>query len=250
MAVLAAVLVAGAILTWPKHTTSTDRLKQLLLRTSVVEPTEPWPVAQEDHPHSRSRQLLIGGAVGLMSQIVIGGTAGVVVGALLAIAASTIVMRREPPAVRRRRDKTTADLPFAVDLMVACLRAGQPIGSALDAAAHGVAGPLGERLAWVGGQIRLGAAPQAAWATLAGERSLAPLSRTMTRAVLSGAPVAEALVRLADDARQEARATASAAARRVGVQVVAPLGLCFLPAFVLLGIVPVVAGLMSQIVLP
>lgn len=33
------------------------------------------------------------------------------------------------------------------------------------------------------------------------------------------------------------------APRRVGVLAVAPLGLCFLPAFVLLGIVPVVVGL-------
>jgi hypothetical protein len=36
----------------------------------------------------------------------------------------------------------------------------------------------------------------------------------------------------------------------VGVKAVAPLGLCFLPAFVLLGIIPVVAGLASAIILP
>ena len=36
---------------------------------------------------------------------------------------------------------------------------------------------------------------------------------------------------------------AEQAARRVGVLAVAPLGLCFLPAFVLLGVVPVVIGL-------
>jgi hypothetical protein len=37
------------------------------------------------------------------------------------------------------------------------------------------------------------------------------------------------------------------AAQRVGVHAVAPLALCFLPAFVLLGIVPLVVGLAQQL---
>jgi pilus assembly protein TadC len=72
----------------------------------------------------------------------------------------------------------------------------------------------------------------------------------MSRAAQSGAPVAEVLTRLADDAREASRAASVAAARSVGVKAVAPLGLCFLPAFVLLGIIPVVAGLASAIVIP
>jgi pilus assembly protein TadC len=143
-----------------------------------------------------------------------------------------------------------ADLPFAVDLMVACVRAGQPLGGAIDATAQALGGPLGERLAWVGGRVRLGADPESAWSALAGERPLGSLARAMSRAAASGSPVADVLIRLADDARHEARAGSSAAARRVGVQAVAPLGLCFLPAFVLLGIVPVIAGLATQVLLP
>ncbi|MCW2777557.1 MAG: hypothetical protein JWN17_1282, partial [Frankiales bacterium] len=52
-----------------------------------------------------------------------------------------------------------------------------------------------------------------------------------------------AVARLAADARAEARSAAEQRARRAGVLAVAPLGLCFLPAFVLLGVVPVVVGL-------
>ena len=48
---------------------------------------------------------------------------------------------------------------------------------------------------------------------------------------------------MAADVRAEYRSAAEQAARRVGVLAVAPLGLCFLPAFVLLGVVPVVVGL-------
>jgi hypothetical protein len=52
-----------------------------------------------------------------------------------------------------------------------------------------------------------------------------------------------AVSRLAAEVRAERRSAAEQAARRVGVLAVAPLGLCFLPAFLLLGVVPVVVGL-------
>ncbi|WP_246268186.1 type II secretion system F family protein [Acrocarpospora macrocephala] len=142
------------------------------------------------------------------------------------------------------------DLPFAADLIVACLRAGQPLTAAAETAARAVNGPLGECLFWVSAQMRLGADPSTAWSALAEERPLASLARTMSRAVDSGAPVADVLTRLADDARHTTRSASSAAARRVGVQAVAPLGLCFLPAFVFLGIIPVVAGLATQVLTP
>jgi pilus assembly protein TadC len=60
----------------------------------------------------------------------------------------------------------------------------------------------------------------------------------MARSLDTGAPAAEALTRLADDLRRERRTLADQAARSVGVRAAAPLGLCFLPAFVLVGIVP------------
>jgi pilus assembly protein TadC len=267
--IFVAVLVATATLAWPKRVNPADRLARLAAAawpasrgemTSEVPPApqiagDPalgWPEAPESRSAATAKRqmFVVAGCVALMSYLLFGDALGIVVGTLLAIIVVAVSRRREAPDVRRRRERISAELPFAVELMVACLRAGQPVGAALDAAAHAVGGPLGERLAWVGSQVRLGAEPRDAWATLAGDGSLAALSRTMTRAVLSGAPVADALARLSEDARQQARATASAAARRVGVQVVAPLGLCFLPAFVLLGIVPVVAGLMGQIVLP
>ncbi|MDH2426728.1 type II secretion system F family protein [Sphaerisporangium sp. TRM90804] len=183
----------------------------------------------------------------LAGLLVVGGAPGLVVGACAGGAAVVVVRRREPVEVRHRRARLVADLPFAADVMVACLRAGQPVTGAVETAADAVGGPLGDSLAWVGGQLRLGAAPEAAWSALKGDRALSGLVLGMTRAASSGAPVADVLTRLADDARRKGRAEASAAARRAGVQVVAPLGLCFLPAFVLLGIVPVVAGLAGQV---
>jgi pilus assembly protein TadC len=98
----------------------------------------------------------------------------------------------------------------------------------------------------VAAALEVGTPPDRAWAALSGghdDDPLAAAARALARAAEGGAPVAAAVSRLADDARRRARADGEAAARRVGVVAVAPLGLCFLPAFVLLGVVPVVAGL-------
>ncbi|WP_204039336.1 type II secretion system F family protein [Acrocarpospora phusangensis] len=194
--------------------------------------------------------ILIAGPTAVLAYLIVGGLPGVIAAATAAVAVVTLIRRREPPASRRRRERMIADLPFAADLMVACLRAGQPLTAAAETAATAVGGPLGARLSWVSAQTRLGADPSTAWSALAEDRPLASLARTMSRAVDSGAPVADVLTRLADDARHATRSASSAAARKVGVQAVAPLGLCFLPAFVFLGIIPVVAGLATQVLTP
>ncbi|GIH39025.1 hypothetical protein Mco01_20250 [Microbispora corallina] len=246
IALAAGIMFAVSLWIWPARRSPVDRLRALASEqgggtgTTTGEPRRP----------DRRVGALVAAPVAFVGFLLVGGAPGLLTGALLAAGALVVVHRREPPEARRRRERMAADLPFAADLMVACLRAGRPLGGAVETAAQAIGGPLGDRLEWVGAQIRLGADPEAAWAALTGDVSLAPLSRTMIRAAQSGAPVADVLTRLADDARQTARASASAAARRVGVQAVAPLGLCFLPAFVLLGIVPVVAGLATQILLP
>ncbi|MFI7449477.1 type II secretion system F family protein [Nonomuraea sp. NPDC049714] len=175
---------------------------------------------------------------------------GVVAALLLTPVSAAILHKRESPELQRDRRRIAADLPFAADLMAACLLAGQPVTAATQASATALGGPLGDRLSWVSAQLRLGADPEPTWAFLARDPAMAPLARAMSRAAQSGAPVADVLARLADDAHAATRAASVAAARSVGVKAVAPLGLCFLPAFVLLGIIPVVAGLASAIILP
>ena len=50
-----------------------------------------------------------------------------------------------------------------------------------------------------------------------------------------------------DSVRTWSAVSATAAAERAGVLIAGPLGLCFLPAFVCLGVVPVVAGLAGDV---
>ncbi|MGZ4670509.1 MAG: type II secretion system F family protein, partial [Blastococcus sp.] len=108
-----------------------------------------------------------------------------------------------------------------------------------------VGGPVGAQLRSVADLLRLGAEPRQAWAATPPE--LAPLGRVLVRAGESGATVTAALRAQAAEFRAGSRARTEVAVRRAGVWVLAPLGLCFLPAFVCLGVVPLVLGLAGSV---
>jgi pilus assembly protein TadC len=195
---------------------------------------------------------------GLAVALLVAGPLGVAAGLVVALVGPVLLARAEPRALRDEREQLARDLPLLLDLLGACLAGGAPLGAAADAVAAAVPGPAGRRLAAVSAALAVGSPPASAWAALSGETEpgavgrgekaepddpYAAAARTLGRAAEGGAPVVGAVSRLASEARAQARAAGEQRARRVGVLVVAPLGLCFLPAFVLLGVVPVVAGL-------
>lgn len=174
----------------------------------------------------------------------------VVVGPAVALVGPRLLVRLEPSSLRREREQLLADLPLLLDLLAACLAGGAPLASAASVVADALPGPSGRRAAAVSAALAVGCPPAEAWQALAAGRlddPLAPAARALARAADGGAPVAATVARLAADARLDARARGEQAARRVGVLAVAPLGVCFLPAFVLLGIVPVVVGLAAPL---
>jgi Flp pilus assembly protein TadB len=189
-------------------------------------------------------------AAGAAAWLLVGGPAGLPSGALVAAVAWVAVGRMEAPADRRRREQLEAGLPLAVDLLAACLAAGQDPGTAVVEVADALEGPLHDELAGVATRLRLGADPVAVWREVAQRPQLGRLGRCVVRAVDSGASVAEAMVRLAEDQRRDARTRVEAGARSVGVKAALPLGLCMLPAFVLVGVVPLVVGSLSALLTP
>jgi tight adherence protein B len=111
------------------------------------------------------------------------------------------------------------------------LAGGAPVAQALAPVTDGLATPRGRRR---GG----GAAERAA-------RDLADgLVLALRSCLEAGAAPGWELHRLAADARADQLGRARARAAAVGVWTAAPLGLCFLPAFALLGVLPTVAGLL------
>lgn len=168
-----------------------------------------------------------------------GGALGVATWAMV----RRLLPRLEPAAARRRRQALAAQAADVLDLLVACLASGSTVPAAVEATAAAVAAPASEVLRVVAAQLRLGADPVTAWAPVAAEPPLAALATSVARSADSGAALADALADAADELRARRRAEVESAARRIGVRLTAPLGLAFLPAFVLLGIVPVVASL-------
>lgn len=188
--------------------------------------------------------MLAGGGIALA----VGGSFGAGLGLLLALGGPGALARLEPAAAHRSRQRLAADLPGALDLLAACLAGGAAPGHAVRAVADAAAGVTGEVLGQVAAALEVGVPPEEAWQILSAadpDGAAGAAARALVRAARSGAPVAAAVQVVADDARRQAQHRAQEAAARAGVLAVAPLGLCFLPAFVLLGIVPVVAGLIG-----
>ncbi|MCD2262771.1 type II secretion system F family protein [Dietzia aurantiaca] len=153
------------------------------------------------------------------------------------------------PAARFLRGRAGPDpdvLAQVVDLLRAALTAGLPAPDALAAVADAVADSrpdLASPLRTAGARLRLGATPEEAWHDVPGVEHLAPLKAVLVRATDGGGSVKAALEHTAVRMRAEADAAATARAERASVLVAGPLGLCFLPAFVCLGVLPVVVGL-------
>ncbi|WP_299530246.1 type II secretion system F family protein [uncultured Streptomyces sp.] len=181
----------------------------------------------------------------LAGWVLVGGVVGMALGA----AAGYAVWRWQRRGHGRPSDGVARDvaasrqLPLAADLLAACIAAGAGPREAAEAVGESLGGPLGERLAGVAVEIRLGAEPSRAWGRLAEIPGAAPLARCLERAGTTGAPAAEAVSRLADMVRAERADVAVARAQRAGVLITAPVGLCFLPAFLAVGVAPVVVGL-------
>lgn len=184
---------------------------------------------------------------GVAAWLVVGGVAGAGLGVVVALGCRRLLAGAESAAERRARLDAERALPHLVDLFAATLHGGADPVAGLARVCAALPGPAADRLLPVVEQARWGADRTLAWSTVADDPVLAGLARTMVRSEQSGASVVRAVERLADELAREARARAEDAARQVGVSAAVPLGLCLLPAFLLLGVVPTVAALFSDL---
>ncbi|WP_404958099.1 type II secretion system F family protein [Streptomyces sp. 147326] len=180
----------------------------------------------------------------LAGWVLVGGTTGAVVGLLAALGVWRWQARARPSAGVDPRE-AERQLPFAADLLAACLAAGAGPVEAAEVVGESLGGPVGERLARAGAELRLGGEPGAGWGRLAEIPGARALAECLERAARTGAPAAEPVSRLATGLREDRARLAGARAQRAAVLVTAPVGLCFLPAFLAIGVAPVVIGMAS-----
>jgi pilus assembly protein TadC len=179
-------------------------------------------------------------------------------------AGPTVVRARAGLTAGSRRRPQTSRMPSvggsdplaiasSLDVLAVCLGAGMAVSSAAAATAVWAPPKLGAVLRRAADLLALGADPDTAWSTPPDLRAgsvdsqIDSFLRLARRSASSGAALAERVAELADQTRHDATHAAAAAAGRAGVLIAGPLGLCFLPAFVCLGLVPVVAGLAGDV---
>lgn len=233
----ALLLFAGAVLAWPGDAVASRRFAWLAAART------PGPVRTWHHavPHMAA---VAGGA---SITVLVGGLPGVVTGALVTAAGWWAVHRTRRPRAPTADIATRLRLAGTLDLLAACLRAGLPVPTALDAVSGTAPTGVGAALRSAAGLLALGSAPGDAWAPVRALPGLSELAVAATRTSRSGAAFATAAGDLAGRLREELATEAEERAERAGVALALPVGLCFLPAFFCLGVLPVVLGLAGRL---
>jgi Flp pilus assembly protein TadB len=227
--VVIVLAVISAVMCWPRRSAPRERIA-VLARMSTVE-ARPVPELR--------RSMVLAAVLAVI--------AAVAAGASWPWVAVLVVAGIGGGRVRRKQETTAQDVALAADLMAACMAAGAGVVGALGAASASVDGPLRELADPVVEELRRGTPPEQAWAPWLADERLAPLARSCVRSSGSGAAVAAELVRVAARVRARHRSLVQERIARASVWVVLPLGLCFLPAFVVVGVVPLVMGLLQTL---
>lgn len=157
----------------------------------------------------------------------------------LAVAAHRAAAGAESPA----RNVPAIDLVVVLELLEVATGAGASIPRALEAVGEAVGGKDGAALRAVGSALVLGASWQTAWGGAGQPARLQPIGHAMRGAWENGAAPSRALRAAGEALRRDSDRRTRTAAARLGVQLVLPVGLCLLPAFVLIGLVPIFASL-------
>lgn len=204
-------------------------------------------------PDQRARRLLLPAGVVVAGVLIapawwwVGLLAGIGIAAGRLLASSRGSPRRR--AARRRLLIGHAEL----------LAAGLDSGLTTAAALHAVGDALRSRplpdgavemltaLDAVGAMLTLGADAETAWRAVDTDEDLAPLAAAARRSVAGGTTLADAVREHGRQVREEVRQDATRSAGRAGVAMTAPLAVCFLPAFLCLGLAPVVLGLLDSL---
>lgn len=192
-----------------------------------------WPTGSPVRDAALVRGAVGGGAVG-------DGAFGDV-----AVGADEAGARARSDAGSTRTVVPVAEVAGVIDLLALTLRGGVGLVEAMEAVATRVGGPLGLHLQTVAAARRWGVDDATAWASI--PSAWQPAARALRMAATAGVPPADLLVRAAQEVRRAEQQRLEVATATLGVRIVLPLGLVFLPAFVLTTVVPIVLALARQV---
>jgi tight adherence protein B len=202
--------------------------------------------------------IVLGTAMGASPlPVLFGGGAGTV--ALAVGAVSLIIGKLWTSLMIRAAARPPSTDPLVASVLAAALRAGLVLPAALVEVGAAWPGRLGSFLEQVGRGLARGLSWDAAWsaagvgdgaaatAGFSAEGFAQALRRALRPVWESGAEAGPLLEGVAARATRAERRRLGQAAARLGVHLMAPLGLCYLPAFIALGLAPVVLSLAGSI---
>jgi pilus assembly protein TadC len=195
--------------------------------------------------------LLAGLGAGIGTMVLAGGS-GIVLAPVVATVVAFALRRLSAADVLVQPDLRSVAL--ILDLIASALVGGSPpdhaIGTVAAAAEVGQIPELHDAMVpikRVGRLLSLGAEPAAAWSELAAAAGYGQAAAAGRRCAGSGSRLAGALHAAGAELRQQRHSAALTRAERIGVWSLLPLGFCFLPAFLCIGVAPVVVGVAGKV---
>ena len=212
---------------------------------SLAGRVEALALAPEDVDRVHGRKLVLGAAgacLGLLPLMSI-GVPGAAVMVTLSVAGYRFPDFELARALERRRRQRVMAVPELLDVLAVSVSAGLSPRLALDRAPDAVGGFLGDELRRARDEVALGSPWRTELRRIAASTESPELRRlavTLERSERLGAPIGERLESLASEVRAERRARREERARRAPIQMLFPLVLLILPAFVVAAVVPAV----------
>jgi len=147
-----------------------------------------------------------------------------------------------------RSRKLAAAVPGLCDLLAVCLDAGLPLRNATAELGRLLPEPAGGVLSRLAASVALGTDEASAWREVAAaEPMLSELGQELARSLDYGLTASAALRVIGERARRAELSRVQQRARQVGVSSVLPLVLCLLPSFLLIGVVPIIGGVVLRL---
>ncbi len=191
--------------------------------------------------------LILGASLGLIAASRWGGwwLIGIVGMPLLGYYLPDIWLRGR---AQERAERIGQEMPEAMDLLYLCVNAGQGLTAAMNEVAKSQSGPLSAEFARVMKEMQLGMSRQDAFRELrrrTQQPDLQKFADAMIQTDRSGVPMSAVMAEQARAMRERRRSKAREQAQQVGVKILFPLVLCFLPGVFVVAIGPAVISLIS-----
>jgi len=182
---------------------------------------------------------------GLVGWAIFDSALGSLLGAGAGWAVSFWLHRQASAVTLAQQLQLSQEFPLVLTFLALVVESGAPLRWAAEAVSLEVQQLSQQRLQQVLAHCDVGFSEAEAWQSLSTDPVWGELAHELSRCVDSGTAASEILRTAATRTQKKQAAEAVTKARSLGVASTLPLVGCFLPAFILVGVVPIIGGLIG-----